>query len=145
MLVREVMSKNVQVISPDTSVVEAAKKMLDGDFGVIPVCENDRIVGMITDRDITIRAVASGKDINSCKVRDAMTSDVLFCQEDGSTDEAQELMRSKQVRRIIVLNKDKKLVGMLSLGDVAESDSNREVGQTLNQISRPGQSETLRH
>lgn len=144
MLVREVMSKNVQVISPDTSVVEAAVKMRDGDFGVIPVCDNDRIIGMITDRDIAIRAVASGKDINNCKVRDAMTSEVLTCTEESSTDEAQELMRSKQVRRIIVLNKDKKLVGMLSLGDVAESDSNREVGQTLSKISESGQSESLR-
>src|SRR5947209_10896530 len=104
MKVKEIMDPRVAVVHADTTVQEAAEKMKDLDVGPLPVCENDRLVGMVTDRDITVRAVAEGHDPWTDHVRDVMTPEVIFCFEDQDVAEAARLMKRKQVRRLLVLN-----------------------------------------
>src|SRR4051812_49860114 len=120
MKVSEAMTRDVCVARPDLSIQEAAKLMADIDAGVLPVGENDRLVGMITDRDIALRAVAQGKGPQTA-VRKVMTSDVRYCFEDEDTDVARN-MGDQQVRRLPVVNRDKRLVGILSLGDLAVAE-----------------------
>ncbi len=140
MLVRDIMTKNVECVAPDDTLQTAARKMRDLDVGPMPVCDNDRLAGMLTDRDIAIRAVAEGRDPNSTKVRDAMTPDLVYCFEDQNVEEAAELMRDRQIRRVLVLNRDKKLTGIVSLGDLAvEGPSKRQAGETVRAVSEPAQ------
>jgi CBS domain-containing protein len=107
--------------------------------GVLPVCgDNDRLVGMITDRDIVVRAVAEGCDPRTITVKEVMSPDVLWCFEDQDVKEAAQLMRENQVRRLVVLNHDKRLVGIVSLGDLAvETGDEKLSGSTLEQVSLP--------
>jgi CBS domain-containing protein len=119
MQVREVMTPEVEVISPETTLAEAAQKMKSLDVGPLPVGERDRLVGMVTDRDITVRATAAGRDPNTTKVREVMTEQVFYCFEDESIEQAAEIMERAQIRRLMVLNRDKRLVGIVSLGDLA--------------------------
>ena len=119
MNVREVMTPDVVIASPDDTLQRAAEMMIDIDAGVLPVGENDRLVGILTDRDITIRAVALDKVPSECKVRDVMSCDVKYIYEDESTEDAARNMADLQMRRLPVLNRDKRLVGILSLGDLA--------------------------
>src|SRR5688572_21430488 len=119
MLVKALMTRSVECVSPDSTLQQAAQRMRDLDVGPLPICENDRLAGMITDRDIVLRAVAEGKDPTTTRVREAMTSDIVFCFEDQTIDEAAELMKERQIRRLVVLNQDKRLVGIVSLGDLA--------------------------
>src|SRR5438876_11903193 len=107
MRVSEVMTRQVECTRPDASLQEAAAKMKSLDVGPLPVCDNDRLAGMITDRDITVRAVAEGEDPKKIKVRDIMTPEVHYCFEDDLVGEAARLMEEKQVRRLLVLNRDK--------------------------------------
>ena len=140
MQVKEVMTRGAECISPDATLQEAARKMKDLDVGPLPVCgDNDRLVGMLTDRDITVRAVAEGKDPRTTKVRDAMTEGVTYCFEDDDVAEAARLMREKQVRRLVVLNRDKRLAGIVSLGDLAvQTGGDQQVaGKTLEGVSQP--------
>jgi CBS domain-containing protein len=140
MQAKEIMSENVEVGSPDMSVVEAAKKMRDGDFGMLPIGENDRLVGTVTDRDIAIRAVAEGKDINQCSVRDVMSSGIKYCFEDEDLDEIADKFSDSQIRRLPVLNRDKRLVGILSLADLSLSKLDpKKVEQALSGISQESQ------
>jgi CBS domain-containing protein len=113
------MSKDIKIIDPGMSLREAARLMSEQDTGFLPVGENDRLVGSLTDRDITVRAVSQGKDPNSCTVRDAMSEHIIYCFDDQDTQEAASLMGQKQIRRLAVLNHDKRLVGVVSLGDIA--------------------------
>lgn len=143
MNVSEVMNKNVRTISPDTPLVEAAQKMRDGDFGVMPVCEGDKLVGMLTDRDITIRAAAESKDLKQTPVREAMTPDVLTCFEDDDIDKVTQLMSDRQIRRVPVLDRNKKIVGILSLGDMATANmASENAGVALSEISDSRQKES---
>ena len=138
MQVQEVMSQAPKVISPESSLVEAAKLMREGDFGFLPVCNGERLIGMITDRDIAIRAMADGCDLNDCQVQDVMSTDVYTCRHDSEIAEAGELMSTKQVRRLPVINEQKRLVGIISLGDLAREPRQTEnVGQALQSISQP--------
>jgi CBS domain-containing protein len=137
MLVKEVMSSKVDVASPEWTLEKAARHMRDGDYGFLPVGENDRLIGMITDRDIAIRAVAEGKDPRQCKVRDCMTSKVLYCYEDQSTDEVAQNMGQNQVRRLPVLNREKRLVGILSLADLAQKAQPEHAKEALSKVSQP--------
>ena len=125
MKVREVMSKDVLVASPDDTIEKAATLMAQVDCGVLPVGENDRLVGMVTDRDITLRAVAKGQPPDRCKVRDVMSSGIKYVFDDQTTNAAAKSMSDQQVRRLPVLNRQKRLVGIVSLGDLAwrHSDS----------------------
>ena len=138
MQIREVMTSDVRLVDPATTLKDAAQMMREGDFGLLPIGENDRLVGTITDRDITIRAVASGKDPNSTTVRDAMSEGIFYCFEDQSVDEVAEMMGDKQVRRMPVLNRDKRLVGIVALGDLAtERGADDDAGEALSEISEP--------
>ena len=134
---KDVMSRDVKIIGPDTTIREAAQKMRDGDFGLLPVGENDRMIGTISDRDIAVRAVAEGKDL-STTVRDVMSEGIVWGFEDESVEKAVKIMSEHQVRRLPVVNRDKRLVGIVALGDLAvESSEIRPVAQALSEISRP--------
>ena len=133
---KDLMSRDVKVISPDMSIREAAREMRDGDFGMLPVGENDRMIGTISDRDIAIRAVAEGKDTGT-KVRDVMSEGIAWAFEDDSVEEAVKIMSKRQVRRLPVVNRDKRLVGIVALGDFAvESSEIRPAGEALSEISK---------
>ncbi len=137
---KDVMTREVEVISPEATICEAAMKMKALDVGPLPVCgENDRLVGMLTDRDIVVRVVAEGLDARTAKVRDAMTEGVTYCYEDDTVADAARCMREKQIRRLVVLNRDKRLVGIVSLGDLAtETGGDQQVaGKTLEAVSQP--------
>jgi CBS domain-containing protein len=137
MKIREAMTPDVRVANPDETIQQAARIMASLDAGVLPVGENDRLVGMITDRDIAIRAIAEGKGPDA-KVRDIMTKDVKYCYEDQDVNEVTRDMADLQVRRLPVLNRDKRLVGIVSLGDIAISPDNERAADALSGISRPG-------
>jgi CBS-domain-containing membrane protein len=135
MNVREIMSQDVVIASPDDTLQHAAELMADIDAGVLPVGENDRLVGMLTDRDITVRAVAAGKSPRECKVRDVMSPDIKYIFEDEAIEKAAQNMSDLQVRRLPVLNRDKRLVGIVSLGDVSLKKQ-RSGGEALQGVSR---------
>ena len=138
MKVSECMSTDVRVCSPEHTLQQAARTMQEIDSGVLPVGENDRLVGMITDRDIAIRGVAEGKGPES-PVRDAMSAEVLYCYEDDDIDEVAENMGENQVRRMPVVSRDKRLVGIVSLGDISRSSEGRDgtAGRALSDVSEP--------
>ncbi len=138
MQVKEIMTREVEVIHADSTLEEAAKKMKDLDIGPLPVCENDRLVGMLTDRDIAVRSTAQGEDPTRDRVRDVMTPEVIYCFEDQDVAVAAQLMKKKQVRRLLVLNRDKRLVGILSLDDLAVKTGDEVVsGNTLEGVAWP--------
>jgi len=140
MKVKEIMTPGVECIRPDDTLQQAARKMRDLDVGPLPVCgENERLVGMLTDRDITVRAVAEGKDPGTSRVRDAMSEGVCYCFEDDEVAAAARQMQEKQLRRLVVLNRDKRLTGIVSLGDLAvETRDKHLAGKTLQDVSAPG-------
>jgi CBS domain-containing protein len=135
MKVSELMTPDVEIVGPDDTLHTAAKMMADLDTGALPVGENDKLVGMITDRDITIRAVAEGRDPDKTKVRDAMSEHIRFCFEDEDTREVGRKMSEWAVRRLPVLNRDKRLVGIVSLGDLATGGAEEESQKALEEIS----------
>ena len=134
---KELMSRDVKVIDPGMSILEAAKKMRDGDFGMLPVGEDDRMIGTISDRDIVIRAIAEGMDTNT-KVRDVMTKGIAWAYEDETVEQAARIMSERQVRRLPVVDRDKRLVGIVALGDFAvDSSEIRPAAEALAEISKP--------
>ena len=138
MQVNEVMTRNAECTRPEATLQEAAERMRALDVGALPVCDNDRLVGVVTDRDITIRCVADGHDPRTDHVSDAMTPEVFYCFDDNDVTDAAELMRDKQVRRLPVLNHDKKMVGIVALGDLAVENGNEQLaGHALEGISTP--------
>lgn len=137
MKVSDVMTRDVRVANPNETIQEAARIMAEIDAGVLPVGDNDRLVGMLTDRDIAIRAVAKGKGPDT-KVGDVMSGEVRYCFEDEDTDHVCQNLGDQQIRRIPVVDRNKRLVGILSLGDLAISGGNGATGETLAAISRPG-------
>ena len=140
MRVSEVMTQGVECIGPDATLQEAAAKMKSLDVGPLPVCDNDRLVGMVTDRDITVRATAQGDAPTDVRVRDVMTPEVIYCFEDDPVEDAARLMAAKQVRRLVVLNRDKRMVGIVSLGDLAVKTGDEQLaGYALEGISEPNQ------
>ncbi|MGD9882844.1 CBS domain-containing protein [Reyranella sp.] len=137
MRVSEVMTRDVCIAAPEQTIQEVAKMMGDIDIGVLPVGENDRLVGMITDRDIAVRAVGQGKGL-STKVRDIMSEEVKYCFEDEDTNHVTRNMGDQQLRRLPVVNRKKRLVGILSLGDLAIAKDGRAAGNALKDISQAG-------
>lgn len=134
---RELMTRDVKVITPDMTIGDAAKTMREGNFGMMPVGENDRMIGTISDRDIVIRAVAEGMDF-STKVRDVMSKGIAWAYEDETVEEATKIMSERQVRRLPVVNRDKRLVGIVALGDIAVERSEIEpAAEALSEISKP--------
>ena len=136
MNVREVMSRDVKVASPEDTLQNAARMMEQIDAGVLPVGEDDRLVGMLTDRDITVRAVAQGMAPSECRVRDVMSHDIKYIYEDESLEDAARNMGDLQLRRLPVLNRDKRLVGILSIGDLALRKSD-QAGEALKGVAGP--------
>jgi CBS domain-containing protein len=137
MLVRDVMTAKAEFISPDTTVHQAANKMRELDVGFLPIGENDRLVGMLTDRDITLRTVAEGKDPDATTVADIMTRRVEYCYDDQDVKQAGEHMKTDRIRRLVVLDHDKRLVGVCSLGDIALKGTGHELaGDVLHGVSR---------
>lgn len=134
----DLMTANPQTIGPDDTLRRAAELMDELDVGVLPVCEGERLTGVVTDRDITVRATAAGQAPNETKVAEVMTADLRWCFEDEEVDEVERLMREAQIRRIPVLNRDRKLTGMLSLGELAAKGA-RDGRVTLDVISQPPQ------
>lgn len=135
---KDVMSQNVKILDPDATIKDAARQMRDGNFGLMPVGENDRLVGTLSDRDIVIRAVAEGRDASS-KVRDVMSNEVVWAYENDSVEKACELMSNHQIRRLPIVNADKRLVGIVALGDLAVEVSDiKPAGDALSDISKPG-------
>lgn len=137
MKVSEAMTRGVTVASPKQSICEAAKLMAECDTGALPVGENDRLVGVITDRDIAIRAVARNLPPNT-PVREVMSKEVLYCFEDEDIDHVAENMGEQQIRRLPVVSRDKRLVGIVSLGDLARKTKPKTAGEAVAAISRPG-------
>ena len=133
----DVMSRDVKVISPDMTITEAARTMADGGFGMMPVGENDRMIGTISDRDIVIRAVAEGKGPGT-KVREVMSEGIHWAYDDDTVEDAAKLMSEHQVRRLPVVNRNKRLVGIVALGDFAvDSSQIRPAAEALSKISEP--------
>jgi len=138
MLVKEIMTRNLEVVSPGDTLEQAARKMEVLDVGPLPVCEGNRVVGMITDRDITVRATAAGCDPKTTLVHDAMSQDITCCYEDQDVQDAARLMKEKQIRRLLVMNRANDLVGIVSLGDLAtEAGGQGQPGEVLKKVSEP--------
>lgn len=141
MELREIMTTNVEVVGASESLEHAAIKMRDLDVGLIPVCDGEKLRGVLTDRDITIRATANGRDPKKTKVADVMSGDIAYCLEDQEIDEAVVLMEARQLRRLPILNREKNLVGIVSLGDIAIHLGDRDLtGESLEEISKPTES-----
>jgi CBS domain-containing protein len=139
MKVSECMTRDVNTIAPDRTIREAARLMSSKDIGAIPVGDNDRLVGMITDRDIAVRAIGQGKGADT-PVRDVMTRELMYCFEDEDVNHVARNMGDIQVRRLPVMSRDKRLVGIIALGDIAcGATSKRLVGEALSGISREGE------
>ena len=137
MQVSQAMSPDVRIASPNQSIRDAARLMAHIDAGALPVGENDQLVGMITDRDIAVRAIGAGKGPDT-PIREIMSKDVKYCFEDDDLDEVAQNMADIKVRRLPVLNRNKRLVGILSLGDIALADGAGSAGSALCGISEPG-------
>ncbi|MCT7374980.1 CBS domain-containing protein [Chelativorans salis] len=136
MQVQEFMSTSVDIIDPNATIREAARKMRADNVGALPVGENDRLIGMVTDRDITVRAVAEERPAGNTTVREVMSDKVAYCYEDDGTERAADIMAKHQVRRLPVINRDKRLVGMVALADLARGDV-EAAEHALEDVSEP--------
>ncbi|MFP2925344.1 CBS domain-containing protein [Pyxidicoccus sp. 3LG] len=140
--VMDVMTKDVEVIGPNASLKDAAEKMRTLNVGALPVCGGDKLTGIVTDRDIVVRAVAMGMDSNNTPISKAMTDQVEYVYDDEDIDKVARKMKDEQIRRILVVNRDKRLAGIVSLGDIAEELGSREAGKTLEAVSEPSEPAT---
>jgi len=141
MQLKDIMTPGVEVIEPEASIYEAAEKMSHLDVGPLPVWDGERLVGMLTDRDITVRAVAAGRDPLTTQVREVMTPDVVYGFDDQDIYDATRLMEQYQIRRLPVLNRSKQLVGMVALSDLVVHPGNQPLAaEVLKQVSEPGTS-----
>jgi CBS domain-containing protein len=138
MRLRDIMSRDVETIGPQGTLKDAATKMKELDVGLVPVCDGDRIVGMLTDRDITVKATAEGRNPTDTRVSEIMSPEVAYCFEDQRVEEAVALMEVKQIRRLPIMSRDKRLVGIVSLGDLAVHTGNQNLaGEVLAEVSEP--------
>jgi CBS domain-containing protein len=137
--VKELMTRPVETIGPEATLVEAARRMKELDCGSLPVCEehDHHIVGMVTDRDITVRAVAQGWDPSRTPVKNVMTPDVICVSEDQDIDEVATLMRTCQVRRVPVVDRDRHVVGLVAIGKLARTEDDKHAGRVLKDVSEP--------
>ena len=145
MKIRDVMTKSVETVRPDQTLQDAASRMKSLDVGPMPVVENDKLVGMLTDRDIVVRAAAEGRDVRTTKVREAMTPDVATCSEEDDVKAAAQTMKDRQIRRLVVVDGQKRVAGIVSLGDIAVDTSDEKMsGRVLEEVSKPSRSNTPR-
>ncbi len=139
MKIKEFMTRDVEIVAPDVPVRDAARLMRELDTGFLPVAENERLIGTLTDRDIALRSTAEGQDPKVALVRESMTADLVYCHEEDDSSEVARLMGERQVRRLPVLNQDKRLVGVVSLGDIAKAGEQEGVaGKALEDIVQVG-------
>jgi CBS domain-containing protein len=136
MRISEIMTRDPELIDPNASIRDAARRMKNEDIGALPIGENDRLIGMVTDRDIAVRAVAEDRDPTSTTVRDVMSEKIYYCFEDDDIVEAARCMADNQVRRLPILNRDKRLVGIVSLADIAHTGEECEK-TALEGVSEP--------
>jgi CBS domain-containing protein len=137
MNIKDVMTADVSFVGLDTPILEIARKMRDGDIGSTPVVEQERLVGMVTDRDIVVRVIAEGGDVRTKTARDAMSPGILYCFVDDTVEAVLDNMGDQQIRRLPVVDRDKRLVGVVSLGDLALSGKRKAAGEALQEISQP--------
>jgi CBS domain-containing protein len=136
MKIHEIMTKTVECIPPTMTIGKAAQKMRDLNLGFLPICENDRLIGAVTDRDITVRSVAQGRDPRLTPVREVMTQDIFYSYDDEDVERVAQHMRGTEVRRMVILNREKRLVGVVSLGDIARAPGEKQLaGETLGEIA----------
>jgi len=135
--IKEVMTSDPTTVQSGASIVEAARAMRDEDAGIVPVVENDRLVGTVTDRDIAVRVVAEGRDVHSTTVRDIASTDLVTVDPQQNLDEALRLMAEHQVRRLPVVEEDGRLVGIVAQADVARESDDRRTGELVEDISQP--------
>jgi len=136
MRISEIMTPDPELIDPTSSIRDAAQRMKNEDIGALPVGENDRLIGMVTDRDIAVRGVADGRDPTSTTVRDVMSEKIYYCFEDDDVEDAAKCMADNQVRRLPILNRDKRLTGIVSLADIAQTGAECEK-TALEGVSEP--------
>jgi CBS domain-containing protein len=136
MQIKEIMTSDPELIDPEASIRKAAKRMRDEDIGALPVGENDRLIGMVTDRDIALRGVAEDRAPETTTVRDVMSEKVYYCFEDDDIEDAAQCMAENQVRRLPILNRDKRLTGIVSLADIAHTGEECEK-TALEGVSEP--------
>lgn len=135
MKVKSLMHEGVVWVSPDTPVAEVASKMKEQDIGAIPVGENDRLVGIVTDRDIVCRGIAAGKAASQLKARDVMTKGITYCRTEDALEEALEIMQKNKIRRLPVLDENKRMIGMLSLGDISHKAPHEHTAKIVKAVS----------
>lgn len=135
MKVKDMMHKGLECVSPETGVANIAQKMKQFDVGAIPVAKDGELIGMITDRDIVIRCLANGKDSSKLKAKDVMTAGVVYCRDTEEVEDAIRLMENKQIRRLPVLDETKRMVGMISLGDVSHAVPQDLTGEVTKAVS----------
>jgi CBS domain-containing protein len=135
--ISEVMTPHVRCIGPESTLVDAARQMRELDVGSLPICENDRLAGMLTDRDLALRGMGEGLDPTLTSVRAVMSPGIVYIYEDQDVEEAARLMEVKKIRRLPVLNRDKRMVGIVSLGDLAVDAGTALSGEALQEISQP--------
>ena len=139
--VREIMTPGVDVIAPTATTADAARNMKNLDVGAIPVCEGENLLGMVTDRDLVLRVMADGRNPLEAKVGEVMTPGLYFCYDDEEVETAATLMSEKQIRRLPVLSRTQRLVGIVSLGDLAvDALPTQTSGAVLHNVSDPSQS-----
>ena len=139
MRLHQVMTRDVRCIDPEATLMEAARMMRDEDIGSIPVVRDGRPIGMLTDRDMVIRALAEGRDCRTTQVRDIMTGEVTCCREDERLEDAAEIMEHRQIRRLLVLDGDDRLCGIVSLGDLAVRTGHDLISEeVLEEVCKPG-------
>lgn len=135
MKVKNAMHKKAEWVSPETPIAQVAKKMKDLDIGSLPVGENDRLIGMITDRDIACRSFSDGRDAARLTARDVMSKGIVYCTDSEELEDAVRLMEEKKIRRLPVINEKKRMVGMLTLGDVSHAASREMSGEVIAAVS----------
>ncbi len=141
-LLNAIMTPSVETLSPTATAADAARKMKELDVGAIPVCESERLLGMVTDRDLVVRVVAAGRDPAQATVSDAMTRDVVYCFEDEDAEAAAKIMADKQIRRLPVLSREKQLVGIISFGDLSVDGLDTQTsGAVLHNVSDPSRTQ----
>lgn len=135
MKVRDAMHKEASWITPDTKLSEIAHRMIDEDIGALPVGEDDKLIGMVTDRDLALRGFGGGRDPSQATARDVMSSPIVFCPDDAELDEAVHLMEKKQIRRLPIIDDNRRMVGILSMGDVAAAASPSLCNEAMKSVS----------
>ena len=139
MKIKEILTPGPKYVSPDATLVAAAENMKSGNMGILPICENDILIGTVTDRDITVRAVAEGRNPYTTKVRDVMSSKVIYCFGDQTIEDAAEMMAKSKIRRLPVLDDNNRLVGIISIGDLAARAHQSDLaGRTLAAVTAHG-------